>query len=705
MKPNTPLLNILAPRSVAILGASDNPLKAGGRPIAYTQRYGFSGAVFPINPNRKTVQGLVAYPNLMALPSAPDVVVVSVGSSEVDNAITQSVAIGARAAVIYSSGFAELGAGGVLPQQRLVAAARTGGLRLLGPNTQGMANFQTGAVLHFSTMINEIMGVDGPVAIVSQSGAGSSILYGALRRMGLGVRYMISTGNEADIDAAEAVGAIVTDPDIRLVLLYIESLRDASALAHAAALAHANDVPILAVKAGRSSAGQATAASHTGAMANEDALVDAFLHKHGIVRLADFEELTEYAKIFAGGWRPRGRNVVAISNSGATCVLAADGAEEFGLTLPQFEREGADTLRKVLPEYVDTRNPIDMTTALLGKPDIFGDALNAVAQHQPPDMVFVGFPVGGEGYDFEKFSAAAQKFCVETLIPVAVGATQEWVAQAFQSKGIPVYSSERRAMRAFSLLANHVESHIRLARHSKQANAHTPATPRRSEPDGQQVLDEVESLEFLAKAGVPAMVHRRCRSEADVRAAFAELGTPLVVKGVSRNLTHKSEHGLVRLNITSADEAVAEFKRMGTILDRLSARNDGVLLAPQSKGDFELAIGAHVDPVFGPVVMVSHGGVLIEALADAQFLLTPFDMAEAIAAISRLRVARLMGAVRGMAAVDLTELASMLVALGNCVAAPDSQVVSVDANPVIVSRGDIAPVMVDAVVIQRKSQS
>lgn len=695
MAPDT-LLQLLSPRSVAILGASDNPIKAGGRPIDYMRRHGFAGGIYPVNPNRATIQGLPAFAELAKVPEAPDVVVISVAGQEVEGAIDQCLAVGARAAVIYSSGFAELGEEGAAQQRRLVERARAGGLRLFGPNTQGVANFRSGAILHFSTMINEAPGLDGPVAVVSQSGAGSSIVYGGLRGMGVGVRYMIATGNEADITAAEMLRAIAHDDEIRVMLLYVESLKDPHLLAEAARLAHQRDLPILAVKAGRTRAGQLTASSHTGALAGEDALADAFLRQHGIVRVSDFRDLAQYSQIFLGGQRPRGRKVVAISNSGATCVLAADAAEDRGLALCEFDAAGVAALREVLPAYVSARNPIDMTTALLGQPQIYGRTLDAVAAQRQADMIFVGFPIGGEGYDFDDFSAQTGRFAQQSGVPVAVAANQDWVAQAFRKQGVPVFDSEGAAMRALGMLAQYTQAREAVL----QGAPHAPAAARSHVAGEGRALDEVRSLAVLGDAGMPVVAHCCCRDEREVRRAVAELGFPLVVKGVSADLTHKSEHGLVRLNVNSEREAIAAFAEMEAILDRLGVRHGGVLLARQHKGAFELAVGAHLDAIYGPVVMVGQGGVLVEALDDVQFLLAPFTAAQAREAIARLHIARAFGPVRGMEAVDVDRLAALLVRLGDWFAAANGRIVSVDANPVIVARGDAAPVLVDAVVME-----
>lgn len=687
------LLQALNPRSVAILGASDNPIKAGGRPIDYLRRHGFAGRILPVNPKRAEVQGLAAYPSLRALPEAPDAVVISLPGEDVVAAIDDCVAVGARLAVIYSSGFAELGEEGRRQQADLVARARRaagGGLRLFGPNCQGVANFATGAILNFSTMINENAPADGPVAIVSQSGAGAAILYGGLRRAGIGVRYMLSTGNEADVCAAEAVRAVVEDEGIRLVVLYIETLRQGAWLAEAARLAHARGVTILAVKAGRTRAGQATASSHTGALAAEDALADAFLRQHGIPRLADFRELIDYAPLFLSQPAPRGRRVVSISNSGATCVLSADAAEEYGLALEPFDAATLDGLSRALPPYVTARNPIDMTTALLGKPQTFGDTLQALSGSGAADLVHVGFPIGGEGYDFADFAGQASRFARDTGVPIAVSVNQDWVARAFQDQGVPTFWSERAALRGLALLAEQAGG-----RQAKvpPAEASVPVTVSPS-----LTLDEPSSLSELARAGLPVMRHLVCRSVDEVRAAIESLPLPLVAKGVSTDLSHKSEHGLVRLNIREAEQALQAFGDFAATLRRLGVADGGLLLGAQHRADFELALGAHVDAEFGVVVMVGQGGVLVEALRDVQFLIAPFSAQQALDAIARLAIAPAFAAVRGMPAVELQAVAAMMVRLGEWMLAQGGRVQSVDANPVLVARGAQAPVIVDAVV-------
>lgn len=695
------ILDILSPARVAILGASDNPIKAGGRPIHYMLRHGYAGDIYPVNPGRDTVQGLRAYPSLTELPRSPEVVVISVAGQAVAGAIDQCIEIGARAAVVYSSGFAELGDEGRSAQQALVARAHAGGLRLLGPNTQGVANFRDQAILSFSTMINECPPQDGPAAIISQSGAGAAIVYGGLRRQNLGVRYLVATGNEADLNVADVAGGLLEDPDLRLILMYAESLRDPVLMARTARLAARRDLPILAVMAGRTQEGQMTASSHTGALASEDALTDAFLRQHNIVRMSDFHELAEYAHLFMKRERPRGKRVVAISNSGATCVLAADAAQQNGLELVRFNDAQTESLRQVLPPFVSPRNPIDMTTALLTQPAIYGETLRTVADSGAAQSVFTGFPIGGEGYDMGDFARQTAAFSQSAGVPVAVCATQDWVSETFREQDVPVFPSEALAMRGLGLLADY-EARRRQLLTRPEARQRAPAHRTGTGDGGGATLDEPASLALLADAGLGVVTHRVCRDAAQVEEAVAGLRAPLVAKGVSASVPHKSDHGLVRLGLRNSQDATEAWQAFRDILQSLALPFEGMLVAQQCKADFELALGAHWDATYGPVVMIGQGGVLVEALRDTQFLCAPFSLDDARAAVERLFIARAFVATRGMPAVDVDALAGLLLRLGDWFAGQAGGILSVDANPVLVSR-NAPPVIVDAVVVKKES--
>jgi acetate---CoA ligase (ADP-forming) len=374
----------LNPQSIAVIGASEHANKVGGRPIAYLQRFGFSGRIYPINPKRDSVQGLRTYADLTALPEAPDLAVIATPSHTVMAAVDACASIGVKIAIVMASGFGETSSDEAIEAERvMVARARAAGMRIIGPNCQGLANFATGTIASFSTILGEVEPADGPVAIVSQSGVMSAVPYGLLRARGIGVRHAHSTGNDADVTLSELAVAVVKDPSVRLLLLYIESIRDPENLALTAELARQRDVPVIAVKSGRTARGQAAARSHTGALASEDRAVDAFFQKHGIWRARDVHELVGGVDLYLKEWRPRGRGLVAVSNSGATCVMAADLAEEVKLQLPELTVQTTSQLAAKLPRFATVTNPIDLTAALLTDSSLFGEVLSTVAADPP----------------------------------------------------------------------------------------------------------------------------------------------------------------------------------------------------------------------------------------------------------------------------------------------------------------------------------
>ena len=298
----------LDPKSVAIIGASENPNKVGGRPVHYLDKFGFKGRIFPINPSRAEVQGFTCYKSLADLPEAPEMVIVAVAGDNAIGAVEDCAAHGVKVAVVMASGFGEVDAvAGKAKERRMVEAAHKAGMRIVGPNSQGLANFGTGAIASFSTMFMDMDRSEGHVAMLSQSGALSTVPVGFLRQRGIGVRHTHATGNDADISVGELAVAVAEDPEVKLLLLYLESIPEKKYLEELAAVALDRDLPIIALKSGRSEAGRQAAQSHTGALANEDRVVDAFFEHHGIWRAPDMRGLVEATELYLKGWKTEGK--------------------------------------------------------------------------------------------------------------------------------------------------------------------------------------------------------------------------------------------------------------------------------------------------------------------------------------------------------------------------------------------------------------
>jgi acyl-CoA synthetase (NDP forming) len=686
----------LDPKSVAVIGASENPNKVGGRPVHYLQKFGFKGKIYPINPSRSEIQGHKSYPSLGDLPEAPEMVIVAVAGDNAIGAVEDCAARGVKIAVVMASGFGEVDPiEGKAKERRMVAAAHKAGMRIVGPNSQGLANFGTGAIASFSTMFMDMERASGHVAMLSQSGALSTVPVGFLRERGIGVRHTHATGNDADITVGELAIAVAEDPEVKLMLLYLESIPEKKYLEELAEVALKRDLPIIALKSGRSEAGRQAAQSHTGALANEDRVVDAFFAHHGIWRAPDMRGLVEATELYLKGWKPQGRRLVAISNSGAVCVMTADAATSVGMPMAKLAPETDKKLKGILPSFATTTNPIDLTAALLSNSRLFGDILPVIATDPAADAFVIGVPVAGQGYDVEAFSRDAAAFAKQTGKPLVVAATQPSVARQFAANGTSVFPTEVEAVTALHQFLAHRELMTRV----KDAKR-LPPSASVPLPDGHTMLNESDSLALLAARGIPVVAHKLCRSRAEAVAAFESIGGPVVVKGCSADIAHKSELGLVQLGVGSRDEAGDAYTRMEEIIRKEGARFDGVIVAAMAKGRRELMIGAHRDPVFGPVVVIGDGGKYVEVFKDTTILLPPFSAREVIDALEKLRIAPLLKGVRGETAMDVAALADAVVKIGELMRDDAAKVMSIDLNPVLLDSEGKGCVVVDAVVFK-----
>ncbi|HEX4986627.1 MAG TPA: acetate--CoA ligase family protein [Burkholderiales bacterium] len=692
------LRTVLNPKSVAVIGASENENKIGGRPLLYLARHGYKGRVYPINPKRAEIQGFKAYPSLADVPDAPEAAIVALAGDAAIEAVEQCASRGVRTAVVMTSGFGETDpVAGKAKEKRMREAAHARGMRIVGPNSQGLANFGSGAVLSFSTMYIEAPPQDGPIAVVSQSGAMSVVPYGLLRSRGLGVRHSHATGNDADVTVSELASVVAEDPDLKLLLLYLESIGDPFFLAETARIAHARNLPVIALKSGRTAAGQEAAKSHTGALANEDRAVDAFLEKHGIWRARDTAELVASAGMYLKGWKPKGRRLVAISNSGAVCVMAADAASSLGMPMAKLAAGTRAELGRILPGFATTTNPVDITAALLTNSGLFSQILPVLARDSAADAFLVGIPVAGQGYDVEAFARDSADFAKATGKPLVAAIPQPNIAGKFRARDLPVFPTEYEAIAALNQFLSHCELMQAAKDRPPVQSVHAPAPPER-EP---VMLNEADSLARLAQAGVPVVPHRLCRDAGEAVAALAALGSPVAVKGCSADVAHKSELGLVRLGLDDPGRVRAAFEDMKRALAARGARFDGAIVAKMARGRREMMIGARVDPAFGPVVLVGDGGKYVEAMPDVRLLIPPFTAADVRQALGRLRVAPLLAGVRDEPALDVDAFCGAVLAVGRLMTDAGSGVTNLDLNPVLVGAAGEGCLALDAVVYVR----
>ncbi len=696
----TNLAAAINPGSVAIIGASDNTDKIGGRCLAYMKRFGFQGPVYPINPGRDVTQGVRTYSSVDALPAAADLAVICVPGAQALAAVQACARRGTKVAIIITAGFSEADDAGRRMEQEMVQAARETGMRLVGPNTQGLANFGNGAIPNFSTMFIETEPVDGPVAIISQSGGMASVPFGLLRGKGIGVRHCHSIGNQCDVTVSELAVEVARDPGVSLMLLYLEGIPDPERLVELSQVARERDLAVLVLKSGRTAAGQAASRSHTGSLAAEDRVVDAFLRHHGLFRVDDVGGLVDAAELYLKGWRPGGRRLVVVSNSGTACVLSADAATKNALTIDTLQPDTRAELGKILPTFATTTNPVDITAALLSNSNLFGDILPVIARDPGSDCFLISVPVAGRGYNVEAFAADAANFGKQVGKPLVIVAPQPGVAARFRDRGLPVFVQESEAVAAL----NQFISHHELMARAKEARTNQPIDFRPPPGPGADgvTLNEAESLALLAGYGVPIVPHVLCGSEAEAVAAFGTLQAQAVaVKGCSRAVTHKSELGLVQLGARSEAEVRASYRHVQAQAERHGVALDGVIVAAMVPGvQREFIVGAHRDPTFGPVLVLGDGGKYVEALPDTCIVLPGASRAEMLRGLQGLRIGPVLKGVRGEAPVGLEAVCVLAEGVMRCIADPANRVVSLDINPVLALDGSRGCVAVDCVVVR-----
>jgi acyl-CoA synthetase (NDP forming) len=408
--------------------------------------------------------------------------------------------------------------------------------------------------------------------------------------------------------------------------------------------------------------------------------------------------LVEATELYLRGWKPQGRRLVAISNSGAVCVLTADAATAVGMPMAKLAAETDKKLRAILPSFATTTNPIDLTAALLSNGRLFGDILPVIAEDPAADAFLVGIPVAGPGYDVEAFARDSASFGRQTGKPLVISATQRSVADQFTSEGLSVFPTETEAVTALHQFLAHREL---MARTSARRAQRAGAAPPLISSVAMAMLNEADSLALLAARGIPVVAHRLCRSRAEAIAAFEAIGGPVVVKGCSADIAHKSELGLVKLGVRTREEAGEVWAQMESIIRKHGARFDGVIIAAMAGGRREIMIGAHRDPVFGPVVAVGDGGKYVEIFRDTALLLPPFSKDDVSEALGKLRIAPLFAGVRGEPPMDVEALTDAVVRIGELMLDPAAKVMSLDLNPVLLDSAGKGCVVVDAVVFRR----
>ena len=657
-------------QSIAIIGATERENAMGRAPIEYLQRYGYAGKIYPINPKGSTILGLQAFTTITEVKSTIDLALILLPAELVEEALTQCGVAGVKVVIVMSSGFAESDADGVLAQARLVDIARNSGIRLVGPNCIGSVGGAKKLVASFSPVFSApTTNVEaGSIALVSQSGALGYGMYSLGLDQGVPLGVVVTTGNEADVTNLEVANALADDPSISAILLYAESLTDIGMLHKIS-----TKKPTAILKVGRSAQGAIAAASHTGALATEDRIIDAAIRATGAVRVDDVEQLLDAGLIFASGVKSLGKRVAIITTSGGSGILATDALEAQGLELAELAPESLAELRNIIPSYGNANNPVDVTAAVMSSPDLFEKCLDILAHDKGVDSIIACFAVL-VGADVERIAAALGGVSKIRKIPIAVARTGSKNlapnAQAiFRSLNIPVFPTPDRAVAALRILNDSGRTIERISVKTSPELFPTPSS----------TATEVEMKALWKKVGIPVPLSVVVSEEKEIQTAIKFVGGRAVLKAVVPGLLHKSEAGAVALEI-NADTALETFISLSQLSGK-GIKNDVLVETFIPKG-VEALVGV-TSSALGKVLTIGVGGILTEIISDVSIRLLPVDESTVRQMITETRLAPLFAGARGSAPADVEAFIATVLRIAEVASTfPESS--ELDINPLTV---------------------
>ena len=646
--------NVFEPRSIAVIGVSRKPGQLGAEIVRNLRATGFKGALYAVNPSAGEIDGIHCHPSLAAIEGTVDLAIVAVPAQNVEAVIDDCVAKGVAAAVVITAGFAETGEAGRAAEQRLVDKVRAAGIRMVGPNCMGVLNTDPSVSMHAT--FTSIYPPRGHVAMSSQSGALGLAILDYARSLNIGFSTFISVGNKADVSGNDLIQYWAEDPNTNVMLLYLESFGNPRKFGEIARRV-ARKKPIVAVKAGRSSAGARAASSHTGALATSDAIVSDLFRQAGIIRTDTLEELFDVAALLANQPLPEGKRVAVVTNAGGPGILAADACEAHGLELAQLSEGTTAALRAFLPAAASVANPVDMIAS--ATPEQYREAIARVVNDPNVDAVLVIYiPVMAT-------HAAAVSAVIREAGSNAGGKTM--VATFMSANGLP---ASLAPVPSFPFPERAVTALARAARYAEWRRSPVGQKPQYEDVDRDALRAIVHGKEgwlsasdvqaLLGAAGIPTAKQASVSSVYEAVEASMRIGFPVVVKAQGPELLHKTESGAVKLDLQDEREVREAYDQLH---ERLGSKMTGAVVQQMIAGGVEVMAGATEQATFGHVVVLGAGGTLVELLGDVSFRIHPLTDTDAADMLSELRLSRLLQGFRGAKASDCEAVRDVLLRL------------------------------------------
>jgi acyl-CoA synthetase (NDP forming) len=699
---------LMAPRSVAMVGATDHPTSFGGRVFQQMTGFGYSGRIYPVNPRLKDINGLKCYPGIKELPETPDHVGIVVSSERVFDVLEDCAAIGVRFATVFSGGFAESGtAEGRERQQRLIEFGKAKGIRFMGPNCNGVVNFIDRFAMTSTAAVRGQYAAPGDIGVVSHSGGLGQInvMWRAMEH-GLGISYEASCGNEADIDTLDFARFMLHSETTNVVLLAIEGIKSGEKFRRLAEEAAEMEKPLVILKIGSTDAGSRAAASHTGTIAGDNDIIKAVCRQYGLIQVNECNELYETAVFLRKRKWPLGRGLAAVAPTGGNIVNVADAGASFGLQWNSFGAETQEALSKLMPGYGKVGNPTDLTSAATGDQEFYRKALTTIAADPGVDVMIPIVPSPTKKNLLHTVEVMNQ--CGKQTAMLWVGGCmdeRDFKARDLISAGVVVYRDATpcaRAIRAAIDFGNHVRA--------RRSGALTPVRPAGIDraAAGKQLqalggkITEREAKQLLACYGLPVTQEGLARSVNEAAKLAADIGGKVVLKIDSPDIAHKTEAGGVRLDV----EGAAAIREAYAAIVRSSkqyapdANINGVLVQEMARPGVEMMLGVVRDPVFGPIVAVGLGGIFVEVLKDIAYRVAPVTPTQANEMLDELRGVKLLAGVRGTSERDRAAVVDAIVRLSWFADDFRDSIAELDINPLMVYESGAGAHVLDALIVR-----
>jgi acyl-CoA synthetase (NDP forming) len=697
---------MLHPRNIVLVGATDKPGNYAERIWNNLKKYGYEGGLYPLNSKRETIWGVPCYKDFAQLPEKPDHVLVLVPARFAVQVIRDAAASGARSATIVTSGFSELQDE---ESQRLAGelqqAIRETGLAVTGPNCLG--NLSAGEKL-FTNIDDRVVTMEaGPVAIAGQSGAIVMAIRQALEDRGVGVGYMVTTGNEAGLETTDLMSYFAADPSIRVIVVYLEGVRNTRAFREACKAARAAGKPVIALKLGASEGGRAAAMAHTGALAGSIETFDAISTREGVIRAHGLDELIETTECFVHADLPKGSRLAAVTLSGGKRGLLIDAFSSAGLNFAHLSQSASDKLGKMLGPGSIVGNPLDAGFAAVVDPSVYIESVRIMIEDPDTDIVIIDSELPKAPHELRErnlrrvneMASRAHKPVIY-ISAMSIGFTEFMKGLRLSLPHIAVLQGLDRAVGAIKALIEYAALPKEVPDIVSTSKASARATLERVLKNARgAALDELASKKLLKAYGIPVSKEEIAQDAAEAVKIAKRIGFPVVAKVVSADILHKSDIGGVVLNINSASEVRKAFDQITARVKKLKNKPklEGVLIAQQVKAEQELVIGAVLDAEMGPAVLFGTGGVDIELMKDVALSGAPLDATEARELIGRTKAGVKLRGYRGRPAMHEASVVKALVGLSNLMADAGNRIASIDINPFLINAK--TGVAVDALIV------